>query len=88
MFFKTFRALSLVSALVLAPPALAQEAADAISPEAASAGEAKSAGAPVAARTWMVAAANPLAVQAGAKVLQNGGTAADAMVAVQAVLGS
>ena len=35
----------------------------------------------------MVAAANPLAVEAGAKVLRAGGTAADAMVAVQAVLG-
>ena len=35
----------------------------------------------------MVAAANPLAVEAGAQVLQNGGSAADAMIAVQAVLG-
>jgi len=35
----------------------------------------------------MVAAANPLAVEAGAEVLRAGGTAADAMVAVQAVLG-
>jgi len=35
----------------------------------------------------MVAAANPLAVQAGVKVLQAGGSAADAAVAVQAVLG-
>jgi gamma-glutamyltranspeptidase/glutathione hydrolase len=35
----------------------------------------------------MVVAANPLAVQAGADVLARGGTAADAMIAVQAVLG-
>src|SRR6056297_3483934 len=35
----------------------------------------------------MIAAAHPLAVEAGAKVLRAGGTAADAMVAVQAVLG-
>jgi gamma-glutamyltranspeptidase/glutathione hydrolase len=35
----------------------------------------------------MVAAANPLAVQAGVKVLKAGGSAADAAVAVQAVLG-
>jgi gamma-glutamyltranspeptidase/glutathione hydrolase len=35
----------------------------------------------------MVAAANPLAVEAGAKVLAAGGTAADAMIAVQTVLG-
>lgn len=47
----------------------------------------KGTGAPVIADDWMVAAANPLAVDAGADVLRNGGTAADAMIAVQAVLG-
>jgi gamma-glutamyltranspeptidase/glutathione hydrolase len=35
----------------------------------------------------MVAAANPLAVEAGLRVLRDGGTAVDAAVAVQAVLG-
>ncbi|WP_424971401.1 gamma-glutamyltransferase [Dinoroseobacter sp. S76] len=79
----------------------AQEAADSVAPEAASASgpfsgiseaaraalATKEAGAPVAAETWMVAAANPHAVEAGARVLAEGGTAADAMVAVQAVLG-
>jgi gamma-glutamyltranspeptidase/glutathione hydrolase len=35
----------------------------------------------------MVAAANPLAVEAGLKVLRAGGTAVDAAVAIQAVLG-
>jgi gamma-glutamyltranspeptidase/glutathione hydrolase len=35
----------------------------------------------------MIVTANPLATAAGAKILQNGGTAADAMVAAQAVLG-
>ncbi|MCB1903310.1 MAG: gamma-glutamyltransferase, partial [Gammaproteobacteria bacterium] len=35
----------------------------------------------------MVVTANPLATAAGAEVLKQGGTAADAMVAVQAVLG-
>ncbi len=35
----------------------------------------------------MVVTANPLATAAGAKILQNGGTAVDAMVAVQTVLG-
>ncbi|SCG72521.1 gamma-glutamyltranspeptidase / glutathione hydrolase [Micromonospora inositola] len=35
---------------------------------------------------FMVAAANPLAVEAGCRILDKGGTAADAAVAVQAVL--
>ena len=35
----------------------------------------------------MVAAANPLAVQTGLRILQKGGSAVDAAVAVQAVLG-
>ena len=86
-------------ALMIAAP-LAQEAADSVAPEAGSAGmiaelsaealaaqAAKAAGEPVAADDWMVAAANPLAVEAGARILRAGGTAADAMVAVQAVLG-
>ena len=88
-------------ALVLALPAHAQQTADAVDPEAAGSGtafeglsdaaraalEAKEAGTPAEASDWMVAAANPLAVEAGARVLREGGTAADAMVAVQAVLG-
>ena len=84
-------------------PALAQQAADAITTEGAGAGdveafaglsdvaraalEAKRAGEPVTADDWMVAAAHPLAVEAGAKVLRDGGSAADAMIAVQTVLG-
>ncbi|MEL7259272.1 MAG: gamma-glutamyltransferase, partial [Pseudomonadota bacterium] len=79
--------------------ALAQEAADAVAPEAAGAGAlvlsgpaadaqvAKAQGRAVEAQDWMVVAANPLAVEAGARVLRDGGTAADAMIAVQAVLG-
>ncbi|MGR3464452.1 gamma-glutamyltransferase [Limimaricola sp.] len=86
--------------LVAAWPAAAQQAADAVTTEGTSTGEiaglseaaraamqAKQAGQPVEAQDWMVAAANPLAVEAGAEVLRNGGSAADAMVAVQAVLG-
>lgn len=90
------------AALLLAWPAFSQQAADAVapeadstagaafdglSPEARAALDAKAAGTPVPADDWMIAAANPWAVQAGARVLSTGGSAADAMVAVQAVLG-
>lgn len=44
------------------------------------------AGSPVTADEWMIAAANPLAVQAGADVLAEGGSAIDAMIATQLVL--
>ncbi|SFT00911.1 gamma-glutamyltranspeptidase / glutathione hydrolase [Sulfitobacter marinus] len=87
-------------AVCLAGGALAQQAADSVAPEAAGAGAfeaissdvtaafvAKDAGKPVMAENWMIAAANPYAVKAGADVLAAGGTAADALVAVQTVLG-
>jgi gamma-glutamyltranspeptidase/glutathione hydrolase len=87
-------------AFLIAGAAAAQQAVDAIQPEAATQGafqalspdvaaafDAKAARVPVEASTWMVAAANPHAVQAGADVLAQGGSAADALVAVQAVLG-
>lgn len=95
-----FGALALLSFAAL--PALAQQATDDVAPEAEvgissafdglspkarAAMETKAAGQPVMAQDWMVVAANPLAVEAGSEVLANGGTAADAMVAVQAVLG-
>ncbi len=86
--------------LATSQTALAQQAADAVQPEAATQGAfasiservdaaltAKGAGQPVQASNWMVAAANPWAVEAGADVLAQGGTAADALVAVQAMLG-
>jgi gamma-glutamyltranspeptidase/glutathione hydrolase len=92
--------LSAIAFSCLASGALAQQVADSIAPEAAGGGAfeamspvvtaafaAKDAGKPVTAENWMVAAANPHAVQAGADVLANGGTAADALVAVQAMLG-
>ncbi len=43
--------------------------------------------APVTTRHWMVAAANPLAAQAGNRILARGGSAVDAAIAVQLVLG-
>lgn len=91
----------LLTCLALSASALgAQEAADAVAPEGTSKGSfavtskgvaaalaAKEAGQPVEAQSWMIAAANPHAVEAGAAILRQGGTAADAMVAVQTVLG-
>ena len=44
-------------------------------------------GLPVISSEWMISAANPYAVEAGAKILAQGGSAADAMIAVQTVLG-
>lgn len=85
--------------LFLSGAALAQQAADAVAPEMGGAGamaispavaagfEAKSAGRPVLADKWMIVAANPYAAQAGADVLRAGGTAADAAIATQLVLG-
>ncbi|WP_410219063.1 gamma-glutamyltransferase [Paracoccus sp. (in: a-proteobacteria)] len=58
-----------------------------LTPAAQDALTAKAEGRPVTAQNWMITAAHPLAVQAGARVLEAGGSAADAMVAVQVVLG-
>ncbi|WP_425466824.1 gamma-glutamyltransferase [Roseovarius arcticus] len=88
---KSFRRCCRMRALFLAlmfaaSGAAAQQAADAVAPEvgAFQVGEAV---APVTAENWMVVAAHPLASKAGARVLRQGGTAADAMIAVQLVLG-
>lgn len=62
----------------------AAQTTDAIDPEAASGFTAKQS---VIANNYMVAAANPLAVKAGYEALAAGGSAMDAMVAVQAMLG-
>ena len=89
----------IASAVLLAGGALAQQATDLVAPENAGVGAVqvpemlqqsaidKAAGRSVRADNWMISAANPLAVEAGARVLQSGGSAADALVAVQAVLG-
>jgi len=68
------------SLAVLAVPAAAQ---DYVAPEAATGRYQKSGGE---AKKLMVAAANPLAVEAGVAMLKAGGSAADAAVAVQSVL--
>lgn len=89
-----------LTGVLLAAPLAAQQAADAVAPEAATEGgfaaispvvaaalAAKEAGKPVIAKDWMIAVANPHAAEAGAAVLRAGGSAADAMIAAQAVLG-
>ncbi|WP_296477711.1 gamma-glutamyltransferase [Roseinatronobacter sp.] len=91
-----------ILALATALPVAAQQTSDIIVPEpetqvtqdfpglsdaGMAALDAKREGRPVEAENWMVSAAHPLAVEAGARVLREGGNAADAMVAVQAVLG-
>lgn len=81
--FSLFLALSIQ--LSLAGPVPAQQAADAIAPESAT-GVAVP-GQAVLAKRQMVVAANPIAAQAGLEVLDAGGSAADALVAVQIMLG-
>ena len=86
--------------ILMAGAVSAQQVADAVEPEVAGVGAfegmsadvntalaTKVAGKPVVASNWMVAAANPHAVKAGADVLAKGGSAADALVAVQVMLG-
>ena len=94
------RMMAFALSLAIGSGAFAQEAADSVAPEGATAGgfetinpaiaealATKAAGAPVSAERYMVAAANPHAVEAGRAVLAAGGSAADALVAVQVVLG-
>lgn len=91
---------SLFAVFLAANAAFGQEAADAVAPEGATADavwplsdrarqamEAKHAGQPVRSTSWMIAVANPLAAEAGADVLSRGGSAADAMIAAQLMLG-
>src|SRR5262245_12268378 len=76
--------LSLAALVALAAPAYSQQQSDVVAPETANGVQAKQA---VHAKKQMVVAANPHAAQAGIDVLRNGGNAADALVAVQAMLG-
>ncbi len=102
MFTRVMHPAALMAACLLAAPLSAQQASDIVVPEGAATGvpdlgdlteaaqgalQAKADGRTVEAQDWMVAAAHPLAVEAGARVLREGGSAADALVAVQAVLG-
>lgn len=58
---------------------------EAISPEVAKSLQAKAKNEPVFAKNWMVSVANPHAAPADARVLSESSTAADAIVAVQAI---
>ncbi len=62
----------------------ASQVADSVAPEYSSGLEEKQL---VTANDWMVTAANPIATQAGADILAQGGNAIDAMVTVQLMLG-
>ncbi len=73
-----------ISLLLSSPFTQAQQVTDSIAPEQSSGLEQKQL---VTAKDWMVTAANPLATQAGADILAQGGNAVDAMVAVQLMLG-
>ncbi len=78
-------ALSIAAAAMLwASAAFAQQATDTVAPEAASGVAAKQL---VHAKRQMVTSANPIASEAGLDILRAGGNAADALVAVQTVLG-
>ncbi|NNK79401.1 MAG: gamma-glutamyltransferase family protein, partial [Litoreibacter sp.] len=82
-----FRLILILFCLAGILPASAQQAADALAPEASTGLRPATETPPVRAKDWMISAANPLAARAGARILREGGTAADAMIATQAVLG-
>ena len=75
---------SLMASLLISPPLLAEQITDQVSPESGTATQMRAA---QTAQTHMVVAAHPLAAQAGLDILRQGGSAADATVAVQLVLG-
>ena len=74
-----------LAGFAFAPPAIAQQAADRVQPEAATSLKPVSAE-PALAKKFMVAAANPLATEAGLEILRKGGNAIDAMVTTQLIL--
>ncbi|CAM3123996.1 gamma-glutamyltransferase [Vibrio mytili] len=76
--------LFLTSPFILTGQVRANQAADSVAPEHSTGIEQKQI---VKAKDYMVTAANPLATQAGANVLAQGGNAIDAMVTVQLMLG-
>lgn len=79
-----FLAQAFVAFALFTPAAIAQQASDIVAPEKATR---VATAQRVEAKNFMVAAANPLAAEAGRDVIAKGGNAIDAMVAVQTVLG-
>ncbi|PHP65084.1 gamma-glutamyltransferase [Zhengella mangrovi] len=79
--------LAILVSLLLPAMASAQQAADTVQPETATAPVLASPADPVRGKAPMVVAANPLAARAGMDALAAGGSAIDAMIAVQTVLG-
>lgn len=73
----------LISALLI-PSTYAKQTSDTINPQIATTNITKQL---VKAQEFMVVTANPYATQAGLEVLQAGGSAADAAIAVQLTLG-
>lgn len=78
--------LVVLAACTLSPVA-AQQVTDRVQPEVTTTPSIAATAEPVHAGKEMVVSANPLATRAGLDVLARGGTAADAVVAVQTVLG-
>lgn len=79
------RALSLLTLTCMASSTvIANQASDAVAPETPTGWETKKA---QQSKEWMVTAANPIASQYAAQVLNDGGNAVDAMVVTQLVLG-
>ena len=74
----------IILSLFASTAAMAQQASDTVAPERATG---FSAAKRVETKSYMVAAANPLAAEAGRDVIAKGGNAIDALVAVQTVLG-
>ncbi|HVK90032.1 MAG TPA: gamma-glutamyltransferase [Mycoplana sp.] len=77
-------AYALAALLLTSLPAWPQQASDAAAPERATTTTAAKL---VTAKHYIVAAANPVAAATGAQILKEGGSAVDAAVAVQTILG-
>ncbi len=76
-----------ITVLCAGLPAMAQQATDDVAPEASIDIPGLNSGKTATGQEWMVSVANPLAARAAADILHKGGSAADAAIAAQAMLG-